>query len=433
MKKKLKVIELFAGVGGFRIGLEGYKRKSASSNYTKNLSSAFEVVWSNQWEPLTKVQHASSIYEARWPNSKHSNEDIGEIDVAKLPKFDLLVGGFPCQDYSVATTLKNSKGLIGPKGILWWSINRILDEVKHKPNYLLLENVDRLLISPSKQRGRDFAIILQSLNKLGYAVEWRVINAADYGMPQRRRRVFIFAYHSSTSIYKKLKKNQSAYGFLGDNWILNDGLIAETFPVTPDQKNHKLSEFELNGDIVQISNKFNIEGAKGVFLNSGVMINGCISTMKTKPSYKGMLSTLKSVIYRGVIPNEFYVVDNDQKKRWNYLKGSKAEPRETKSGFKYDFKEGAMIFPDSLEKPSRTIITGEGGPSPSRFKHVIKTKKGLRRLIPIELERLNMFPDNHTEFKNVTDNKRAFLMGNALVIGVVEKLGKTLKKRLENK
>ena len=160
------------------------------------------------------------------------------------------------------------------------------------------------------------------------------------------------------------------------------------------------------------------------------MINGCISTMKTKPSYKGMLSTLKSVIYRGVIPNEFYIVDNDKKKRWNYLKGSKAEPRETKSGFKYDFKEGAMIFPDSLEKPSRTIITGEGGPSPSRFKHVIKTKKGLRRLIPIELERLNMFPDNHTEFKNVTDNKRAFLMGNALVIGGCRKAGKNFKKEI---
>ena len=430
MKKKLKVIELFAGVGGFRLGLEGYKGKSSSSKYRENLSSAFEVVWSNQWEPLSKVQHASSIYEARWPNSEHSNDDIADIDVTKLPKFDLLVGGFPCQDYSVATTLKNSKGLIGSKGILWWSIKRILDEVKHKPNYLLLENVDRLLISPSKQRGRDFAIILQTLNELGYAVEWRVINAADYGMPQRRRRVFIFAYHSATSIYKKLKKTQSAYGFLGDNWILKDGLIAETFPVIPDPINHKLSEFELGGDIVQISDKFNIEGAKGIFLNSGVMINGNISTMKTKPTYEGKLSTLKSIIYKGKIPDEFYL-DKKQKKLWEELKGAKKIERETASGFKYKFSEGAMIFPDSLDKSSRTIITGEGGPSPSRFKHVIETKKGLRRLVPIELERLNMFPDNHTEFKDVTDNKRAFLMGNALVIGIVEKLGKTLKKRLE--
>ena len=113
--KKLKVAELFAGVGGFRLGLE-------KSNY--------EIVWSNQWEPSTKKQHA------------------------------------------------------------WWSIHSILENKKNKPKYLFLENVDRLLKSPSTQRGRDFAVMLQSLNDLDYAVEWRIINAAEYGMPQRRRRVF---------------------------------------------------------------------------------------------------------------------------------------------------------------------------------------------------------------------------------------------------
>ena len=233
MKKNLNVIELFAGVGGFRLGLEGWEGKSPSSGYKKPLEPYYKVVWSNQWEPLTKAQHASNIYENRWGKQGHSNEDIATIDVTKLPDFNLLVGGFPCQDYSVATTLKNSKGLIGRKGVLWWSIHRILDEVKHKPHYLLLENVDRLLISPSKQRGRDFAIILQSLNQLGYAVEWRVINAADFGMPQRRRRVFFFAYHSSSEIYKQIKKDKP------ENWIMENGLIAETFPIIPDPKNPK--------------------------------------------------------------------------------------------------------------------------------------------------------------------------------------------------
>ena len=423
MKNKLNVIELFAGVGGFRLGLEGWKGNSPSSGYKKPLEPFYEVVWSNQWEPLTKTQHASLVYENRWGNKGHSNEDIASIAVDKLPNFDLLVGGFPCQDYSVATTLKNSKGLIGRKGVLWWSIHRILDEVKQKPKYLLLENVDRLLISPSKKRGRDFAIILKSLYELGYAVEWRVINAADYGMPQRRRRVFFFAYHSTSPIYKKIVRSKSK------DWLLKEGLIAETFPAIPDLKNGELREFPLLGDIVEISDNFNSEGKKEVFMNAGLMVNGMIATIKTKPSYQGKLMTLGDVIYKGEVPNEFFI-DKNNSDKWQYLKGAKKEYRKNVSGFEYHYSEGGMVFPDALNKASRTIITGEGGPSPSRFKHVIETTKGLRRLLPVELERLNMFPDNHTEFEGITDAKRAFLMGNALVIGIVERLGETLKKRL---
>ena len=89
-----------------------------------------------------------------------------------------------------------------------------------------------------------------------------------------------------------------------------------------------------------------------------------------------------------------------------------------------------MTFPDDLDKPSRTIITGEGGSGPSRFKHVVKVGRKYRRLTPIELERLNMFPDKHTELEGVSDSKRAFLMGNALVIGIVEKIGKELIKNI---
>ena len=176
--QQLKVCELFAGVGGFRLGLEN--------------TGHYRVVWSNQWEPSTKMQHASLVYEARFGIENHSNVNIETVETKNIPDHDILVGGFPCQDYSVATSLKNSKGLIGKKGVLWWSIHRILTEKKNKPKYLFLENVDRLLKSPSTQRGRDFAIMLRSLSDLGYAVEWRVINAAEYGMPQRRRRVFFW-------------------------------------------------------------------------------------------------------------------------------------------------------------------------------------------------------------------------------------------------
>ena len=187
----VRVAELFAGVGGFRLGLE----------QASNASARFEVVFSNQWEPSRKRQHASEVYVARFGAEDHVNANIAEIPTDHIPDHDLLVGGFPCQDYSVASTLQRSGGLLGKKGVLWWQIHRILSEKKKRPGMLLLENVDRLLVSPAGQRGRDFAVMLRSLADLGYAVEWRVINAADYGMPQRRRRVFIVGHHRNSPGY----------------------------------------------------------------------------------------------------------------------------------------------------------------------------------------------------------------------------------------
>lgn len=423
MENKIKVVELFAGVGGFRLGLEGLQGKSASSQYKKNFKSPYEIVWSNQWEPSTKIQHASRVYENVFGREGHSNQDIIEVDISEIPDHDLLVGGFPCQDYSVATTSKNSKGLIGKKGVLWWSIHKILREKENKPKYILLENVDRLLISPSKQRGRDFAIILKSLNDLGYAVEWRVINAAEFGMPQRRRRVFILAYLQCTGIYECIEQTSLK------EWVLKDGVFANAFPVTADNFLFP-TEFALKGDIVSISESFNKTENLGLFENSGLMIDGNVITIKTKPHYEGKFIILRDLIQNSV-DEDFYINEQDLNK-WQYLKGSKKEMRKNADGFEYSYSEGGMIFPDPLDKPSRTIITGEGGKSASRFKHVIQTEKGLRRLSPIELERLNMFPDNHTKLDEISDIKRAFFMGNALVVGVIEKIGVVLSKKIKN-
>ena len=424
MENKIKVIELFAGVGGFRLGLEGWNGKSASSNYKEKFESPYEVVWSNQWEPSTKIQHASAVYENRFGMDNHSNKDIASVEVSEIPDHDLLVGGFPCQDYSVATTLKNSKGLIGKKGVLWWSIHKILSEKENKPKYLFLENVDRLLISPSGQRGRDFAIILQSLNELGYAVEWRVINAADFGMPQRRRRIFILAYLNNTEIYENIKSIKPI------EWILEDGTLANSFSVTTENKLFP-KEFKLKGDIVSISENFNKDGKTGMFENSGLMIDGNVTTIKTQPNYEGKFTILKDLIQNGEVTEEFYI-SNEELDKWKYLKGPKKEMRKNADGFEYNYSEGGMIFPDPLDKPSRTIITGEGGKSASRFKHVIQTPKGFRRLSPIELERLNMFPDDHTKLNGISDTKRAFFMGNALVVGVIEKIGIALTEKIKN-
>jgi DNA (cytosine-5)-methyltransferase 1 len=407
--EKLRVIELFAGVGGFRLGLEKKGK--------------YEVVWSNQWEPSTKTQHASMVYEKCFGGENHSNTDISEVPTSEVPDADVLVGGFPCQDYSVATTLQNSKGLIGKKGVLWWSIHRILSEKKTPPKYLFLENVDRLLKSPSTQRGRDFAIMLKSLDELGYAVEWRVINAAEYGMPQRRRRVFFLGYHKSTSLYKSIKNGDVA------DWIYKSGTIAKTFPVK--NMSQSPNSFSIHGNLVALSENFNKEGKPSPFQNSGVFINGQVFTAKTAPNYDGPFAILGDILQNGEVTSDFFIPEADLPK-WSYLKGAKKEVRTAKNGFEYKYSEGGMIFPDTLDKASRTIITGEGGKSPSRFKHVVQTKKGLRRLTPIELERLNMFPDDHTRLEGISDTKRAFFMGNALVVGVVEKIGESLFQKIKD-
>lgn len=406
--KKLKVIELFAGVGGFRLGLEQTKH--------------YKIVWSNQWEPSTKAQHASLVYEARFGSNQHSNIDISEVPTDNIPDADILVGGFPCQDYSVATTLQNSKGLIGKKGVLWWTIHRILSEKKNPPKYLFLENVDRLLKSPSTQRGRDFAIMLKSLDNLGYAVEWRVINAAEYGMPQRRRRIFFIGYHKSTQAYKEIQGSDTSA------WIHNLGTFATAFPIMTISS--KTNTFSITEDLVQLSETFNVGQKLSPFENSGVFIEGKVHTEKTTASYDGKRTVLKDILEEKEAPEEFFISPDDYAK-WDYLKAAKKEVRTAKNGFTYNYSEGGMIFPDALDNASRTIITGEGGKSPSRFKHVIQTNKGLRRLTPLELERLNMFPDNHTQLEGVSTTKRAFFMGNALVVGVVEKIGQALHKQIK--
>ena len=405
--QQLKVCELFAGVGGFRLGLE-------STGY-------YQVVWSNQWEPSTKMQHASLVYEARFGAENHSNANIENVKTEEIPDHDILVGGFPCQDYSVATSLKNSKGLIGKKGVLWWSIHRILSEKEIKPKYLFLENVERLLKSPSSQRGRDFAVMLRSLSDLGYAVEWRGINAAEYGMPQRRRRIFFLAYSKDTPVYQKLTET------LPFDWILKKSTFCNAFPV--DESTQNLVEFDLEEDLVKLSKNFNKEQNLSPFLNTGMCIDGKVSTLKTVPAYSGKRTLLSNVLKKGSVPSEYYIDGNDLPK-WEYLKGAKKEIRKTSTGFEYNYSEGSMVFPDALDQPSRTIITGEGGKSPSRFKHVVQTSKGLRRLLPVELERLNMFPDNHTQLEGISDAKRAFFMGNALVVGIVEKIGDSLFQKI---
>jgi len=392
------VAELFAGVGGFRIGLA---------------AAGWKTIFSNQWEPSTKAQHASDVYVANFGDEGHSNEDIAKV--GDIPSVDLLVGGFPCQDYSVAKSLNSSKGLEGKKGVLWWEILRLVE--KRKPKFLFLENVDRLLKSPSSQRGRDFAIMLKTLGDEGYLIEWRVVSAADYGFPQRRIRVFIVAKRT-----KQVPTNTL-------DFVTKAGVLARALPVSKLVESQ--SEVDLSESADTISKRFNAGSERSPFLNSGVYFAGRAYTFKTNPVHKGNRQVLGDILLPDKeIPAEYWV-DAERLAEWQYLKGAKSIERTHKgSGTTYNYAEGKMAFPDLLSNPSRTILTGEGGTSPSRFKHIIKTPKGHRRLTPIELERLSGFPDHWTAVGKVggqiSDVKRAFFIGNALVVGLIARVGKVL-------
>lgn len=388
------VCELFAGVGGFRLGLE-------------KASKEWNTVWANQWEPGKKVQHAFDCYCYHFgKNDNHVNKDIGQVDKNNIPNHNLLVGGFPCQDYSVART--GAQGINGVKGVLWWQIREILEA--KSPKFVLLENVDRLLKSPAKQRGRDFGVMLACFNDLKYSVEWRVINAAEYGFAQRRRRVFIFAYKNTTKYFEKMKKRT-------DKEIINKkGFFATTFPIE-ECENVNIKEFKYN-DIYDVSDNFKYE-----FFNSGIMHNGEIATAQTTPKYEEPI-TIRQIVEDNV-DAKYYL--GEELSKWEYLKGAKKINRVSKSGHSYTFSEGPIAFPDSIDKPARTMLTSES--SVNRSTHVIKDPetRQLRLITPIEAERIQGFDYNWTN-TGMPEKFRYFCMGNALVVGVVERMGKTLNK-----
>lgn len=404
-----KVIELFAGVGGFRCGLNKVDLKGDKVIEKGN----WDFVWANQWEPSTKSQEAYECYIKRFGKKNVSNVDIFEVNKNDIPNHTLLVGGFPCQDYSVARTLSGSRGIKGKKGVLWWAI---VDTIKAKKTpFLFLENVDRLLLSPASQRGRDFGMILRSLYDNGYAVQWRVINAGDYGEPQKRRRTYIIAYHKSTHYYKKMKLLDLK------DVVIHDGIFANIFPTKEKILKSNMVDISKSvyNDLVDVSDNF-----QTAFYNCGVMYDGKIYTAKMDADCK-QICPLKQIRENEEVDERFFL-SPDRIEKFRYLKGSKRIPRKKPNGDIYLYSEGGMSFPDNLEVPARTMLTSESGLS--RMSHVIedyKTSK-LRVLTPLECERINGFPDNWTQ-TGMTDKKRYFMMGNALVVGIVEKIGMELE------
>lgn len=387
------ICELFAGVGGFRLGME-----RANKEWT--------TVWANQWEPGKKSQHAYDCYCTHFGKTdNHVNKNISEIDKALIPDHNLLVGGFPCQDYSVART--GATGINGKKGVLWWDIRDILE--KKSPSFVILENVDRLLKSPANQRGKDFGIILTCFNELGYNVEWRVINAAEYGFAQRRRRTFIFAYKNETSYSNHISKSVAR----PDCVFNNVGFFAHTFKIVGVSNDDIRSTVLTESDLAEVTEHFSY-----AFGNAGFMFNGTIYTCDTTPIYEE--ATILRTLLDKDVDKRFYLGNNLDK--WKYLKGAKKIERTSKTGHTYTFSEGPIAFPDPIDKPARTMLTSES--SLNRSTHVIEDPqtKQLRLLTPIEAERIQGFDDDWTN-TGMPEKFRYFCMGNALVVGLITRMG----------
>ena len=422
MSDEIKVAELFAGVGGFRLGLEGYSDPDRPE-FDMPKAGPFRTVWANQWEPPGTAgrQFAARCYEARFGEGSVVNEDIAQVldraerGEASIPDVDMVVGGFPCQDYSVARPLSQAHGIEGKKGVLWWEIYRFLHLQTQRDarncRYCLFENVDRLLKSPASQRGRDFAIILSCLAGLGYSVEWRVVNSAEYGFPQRRKRVYIFAER-------------------GASWDpaarLADGVMSRAFPMRGPVEDD-VRRLTVPDDPYDASAGFNLGGKASPFLAAGCMVGHDVFTCDVEEVYEGERMTLGDVLVpEADVPEQFFI-EPGKIAKWEYLKGSKREQRTNKqTGFTYWYSEGSMAFPDPTDRPSRTILTGEGGSGASRFKHVVECADGrYRRLVPDELDQLQGFPKGWTD-TGMSDGNRAFCMGNALVTGVPHAIGKAI-------
>lgn len=421
---KLNVFSMFAGVGGFEVGLH-----KADMNY-------YKVLYQNQYEPSRKAQDAFDVLNYRFPNTETIGTDVAQIPNEKFKEMkdkgvNMIVGGFPCQDYSVAHT--GAKGIEGKKGVLFWEIKRATEIIR--PKYLILENVDRLLKSPTKQRGRDFAIMLKTFSDLDYSVEWRVINAADYGQPQRRRRLFFFVYRNDTKWGKSINELLSKTASELDNnsfeeYIYKKGLFARQFPIIQEPYKNRIAEYTLSSDIVEISDNFT-----GTVYNTGIMNKGKYYTIDTKPLGNEKPTTLGQIVQpENEVDEKYFLTDEEKLNKFKYLRGPKKLERTAANGHKYFYSEGGMSPYDSLDLPGRTMLTSEG--SINRSTHLLYINNRYRLLTPIEAERMQTFPDDWTKYGKTTTGEvreinprmRMFFMGNALVTGIVERIGIELKR-----
>lgn len=272
-----------------------------------------------------------------------------------------------------------------------------------------------------------------------YIVEWRVVNAAQYGEVQRRRRTFIFAYKRNTKFAKSLNVSNQDNDIY--RIIQNEGFFAKTFSIK-EFNNLSIKSDNISDDVQLVSDKFTFN-----FENSGIMYNGFVYTAKTFPE-EIEPKTLETIIEKETVDTKFFIpyeklyytnpeethsdeTENElpakSRQTWQYIKGAKRKMRLATNGHKYVYSEGAIPMIDEWNKPARTMLTSEG--SFNRSTHIVRdyNTKEVRILTPLETERIQGFPDNWTN-TGMPEKFRYFCMGNALVVPLISKMGKTIEK-----
>lgn len=389
---------MFSGIGGFELGIQQATGKPyiecfdcgqgghmcevktiesgsyaccENEGYLLNAKD-YPIEYISDWECVGYSEidkYAIQIYNSHFNHKNYG--DATTINTNDLPNFDLLVGGFPCQAFSVAG---KRKGFDDTRGTLFFEIARILRD--KRPRYLVLENVKGLL---SHDSGKTFQTILGVLSDLGYTVEWQVLNSKNFGVPQNRERVFIIGYirgERRPKVFPIRRITEQTLNFLGGaetkRWLEDDKSFSRNFP-------QGSRVYGVDGISATLASNAGGLGAKtGLY---------CINTRsRTDEIYYEKSPTITASMHKEMLKVAIPVLTPDRENK-----------RQNGRRFKED---GEPAF----------TLTGQD-------KHGIYDGYRIRRLTPIECERLQGFPDNWTG--GLSDTQRYKCLGNAVTVNVI--------------
>lgn len=371
----MKYIELFCGIGGFRYGLETIRwtrLEGHRDNADTSSRESFQCVWANDID-----KYACQVYRKNFGTGELYEGDIRTVDAATIPDHDLIVGGFPCQSFSIAG---KRGGFEDTRGALFFEICRIARAKRTK--YLFLENVKGLL---NHNQGKTFETIIRTLDELGYDCEWQVLNSKNYGVPQNRERVFIIA------------------NIRGERRL-------QVFPIREDSQ----------PDIVLPTLTARYYGGQA---------NGGYIGYKQAQDLKFMYGIMGD-------KNKMWLEDGKDNSR-NFPQGQRVYSPEgisaqlTAQGSGWGAKTGLYEIPETAQALQ---TDGQSRTGTSWGTNKPQSARSIRRLTPIECERLQGFPDNWTKYgidKNgeevlISDSQRYKMCGNAVTTNVITEIGKRL-------
>lgn len=329
----MQYLSTFSGIGGFELGIQAAIPDAECVGFCE----------------IDK--YATEVYQRNFPGT-HNYADITTINPSELPDFDCLVGGFPCQAFSIAG---NRRGFSETRGTLFFDVARILRD--KRPRHLVLENVKGLL---SHDGGQTFQTILGVLTDLGYRVEWQVLNSKDFGVPQNRERVYIVGH-------------------------LGACCGREVFPISevagqPSGARHKAGAGIANA----LRAKSGGPDLEETWIATGVGNRGRANGAQWEARSDGLANTVRTAGGRGSTPH-----------------------------IAIGYKGHTANTPDSIAKTVKAGVHGMPG-----GEGLLDDGVRIRRLTPIETERLQGFPDNWTA--GFSDTQRYKMCGNAVTTNVVQ-------------